>query len=321
MDAQNQNQAGNQNPAAPVPVLVQNTSDYGDILKSLNEQLARVSSSLASQGVKNIVQVYDGKPSSFREWTRSIEKYQQLSNLELGVCKMLAYQTSTGAVSGFISRHLEQNPGCTWASLKCELEKRFSDVTDTSLALSMLRQIKQKYSENIQVYAERIRSLAEIAFRGQDGVVVQTQLVDIFVNGLCSEQHKLTILRKHPATLDAALGIATDEQNLRQRVNLAKPFDTQQAHTSQKHEPMDVSHMRRVKCFKCGKSGHNSQECRNVRSVHSQPFVCWGCGQEGHIIRNCPEHSSMPPAFRGRPRVGQRQGQRPSGHGRLGQGN
>ena len=176
--------------------------------------------------------------------------------------------------------------------------------------------------EDIQVYAERIRSLAEIGFRGQDGAVVQTQLIDIIVNGLCNEQLKLTILREKPTTFETALGIATDEENLRKRVHCSKPFDTQKTLSSQEHEPMDVSHMRKVRCFKCGKMGHRAQKCKNVRSVDSQQFVCWGCGQEGHIIRNCPENSSRPPAFQSRPRVGQGQSKRPkSGHSRPGQGN
>lgn len=309
MDIDNQGQA----PQQPVPVLVQNSPNYGDVLKNLKDQLTHVNATLASQGVRNVVQTYDGDPKLFREWVKSVEKYQRLTNSDVSICKMLAYQTSKGAVSGFVSRYLEQNPAGTWDELKLELEKRFSDVPDTSLALSMLRQIKQKSGENIQLYTERIRSLAEVAFRGQDGAVMQTQLVDIFVNGLCSEQFKLTILRKHPNTLEAALAIATDEQNLRQRVHNAKPFDTEQ-----NHEPMDVSHMRRLRCFKCNRGGHKAQDCKNVRSVGRPTFVCWGCGQEGHLIRNCPgENNFRPPVGHGRSSRGQHNNARPSaGHGR-----
>ena len=52
-------------------------------------------------------------------------------------------------------------PQNTWNDLKGELAKRFSDVTDSQYAVSLLTSVRQK-GENIQVYAERILSLAEV---------------------------------------------------------------------------------------------------------------------------------------------------------------
>lgn len=288
-------------PAQPVPVVVQNNPpSYELAFKQLNDQLANLTSSLASQGVKQVVQIYDGQPKNFREWITSIEKYARLINTDMNVCKMIAYQTSTHAVSGYISRFLDQNPTGTWPALKSELEKRFSDVTDASLALSMLRTIRQQKSESIQTFTERIRSLAEIGFRNQEGPVVQAQLIDIFVQGLSNEQLKLTILRRHPETLEHAVAIATDESNLRQRVLCGRVPDIRQ------EEPMDVSHMRPVRCFKCHKTGHKAPDCKQVRVVTKPTPVCWRCGQEGHIIRECrSEPKPRPPRGHGRPFNGQ----------------
>ena len=81
----------------------------------------------------------------------------------------MAYQTLSGAVSGFIQRYIQANPDNTWQQLKEQLSVRFSDVTDRQMALSLLRSVRQKAGETIQVFAERILSLAEMAYLIQGG--------------------------------------------------------------------------------------------------------------------------------------------------------
>ena len=109
---------------------------------------------------------------------------------------MIAFQASKGALSGYIQRYMNALPDSTRGDLKGELAKRFSDSTDLQFALGMLRQTKQKKGENVQMYAERILSLAEEAFLGQGGDAIERQLIDTFVDGLTNEGLKMTILRK-----------------------------------------------------------------------------------------------------------------------------
>ena len=71
--------------------------------------------------------------------------------------------------------------------LKRQLAVRFSDVADSQTALAMLRTIKQKPGENIQIYAERILSLAEEAYDNQGGDVIDRHLIDIFAGGLAND--------------------------------------------------------------------------------------------------------------------------------------
>ena len=73
---------------------------------------------------------------------------------------LVTYQTSNCAISGFIQRYIQANPDNTWQQLKEQLSVRFSDVTDRQMALSLLRSVKQKTDETIQVFAEPILSLA-----------------------------------------------------------------------------------------------------------------------------------------------------------------
>lgn len=209
--------------------------------------------------------------------------------------KLVAFQASKGAVSGFIQRYMEAFPQNTWNDMKGELAKRFSDVTDPQYALSLLRSIRQKSGENIQIYAERILSLAEEAFQGQGGNTVERQLIDTFVDGLVNnDQLKMKILRDNPDTLQGAISIATKEQNLRARVNQSSSFHSGRK-IERKEEPMevDVDHYRPLQCFKCKKMGHTAKKCRVVHAVdHDTGQVkrqvrCWGCGKQGHILRNC----------------------------------
>ena len=56
---------------------------------------------------------------------------------------MFAYRPSKAAVSGYIKRYMEALPQNTLGDLKTELAKRFSDVTDSQYALSLLRSVRQ----------------------------------------------------------------------------------------------------------------------------------------------------------------------------------
>ena len=70
-------------------------------------------------------------------------------------------------MSGFIERYMTKNRNHNWGQMKTQLPVRFSDVTDGQMALSLLRQCKQKSGESIHNYAERILSLPETAYDDQ----------------------------------------------------------------------------------------------------------------------------------------------------------
>ena len=88
---------------------------------------------------------FDGNPKNYKEWIKSVEKYATLINVPEARKKLIAYQSSGGAVSGFIHRYMQANPVNTRGQLKEQLAVRVSDVTDPQMALSMLRSVKQKH--------------------------------------------------------------------------------------------------------------------------------------------------------------------------------
>ena len=177
--------------------------------------------------------------------------------------------------------------------------------TETSYRLSLLllvsnhrRQLFLKNTlfhllpKSIHVFAESLLSLAEEAYDNQEGDAVERQLIDIFVDGMTNDQLKMKILRDRPDTLQAAIGIATNEQNLRAKVNMSHTTKTV-------HEPMEVDHSR-------GQRFRPNRQANRVNSTvnngSKRPVRSWHCNREGHVIREC--------RFR-------QQGGRPSmGHGR-----
>ena len=134
---------------------------------NINRELTNLSQTLTTQGISTVVQKFDGQSRNFREWMKSIEKYATLVNVPDDRKKLIAYQSSSGAVSGFIHRYMLANPNQTWQHMKQQLAVRFSDVTDSQMALSLLRNCKQKTGESIHVFAERLLSLAEEAYNNQ----------------------------------------------------------------------------------------------------------------------------------------------------------
>ena len=260
--------------------------------QDLRLELNNVTQALTTQGISGVVNKFDGNPKHYREWIKSIEKYAVLVNANDERKKLIAYQTSSAAVSGFIHRYMQANAGHTWDQMKQQLATRFSDVTDAQMALSLLRQVRQKQGETIQNYAERILSLAEDAYDNQGGNAVERQLIDIFVDGLQNDQLKMKILRDQPNTLQGAVVVATNEVNLRTRVQLSHS-------ASSKEQPMEVDHSRGQK-FRYRNRFHKV----NSTESHRPPIRCWNCGQQGHISRDCKQtDQSRRPLGHGRPRL------------------
>lgn len=311
---QQQAQAQQQLPAPP-------DVQFVNVLGTLGEQVAGLSTSVGAQGVAKIIPSFDGDSKSFKEWIKSIEKYCVLTRVPPDKVKMVAYQSSKGPVSDFLKRYLETNPDHNWVQIRTELTGRFAEVTDPQHALMLLRKVRQKPNENIQVYAERLLALAEDAFLGQMGDAVQTQLVGFFIDGLAHDYMKMKVMRENPATLQAAIAVATAEHNLRKRFDLRTSSHSGQRQVAHADnygpEPMEVDHARDQRCFACHRIGHKAKDCRsrqqsvnavrNSSGTSRSAIVCWNCHKPGHIARRCKAKKVVPEHTGNRP--GQVQGQ------------
>ena len=275
---------------------------FANLLENLGEQMAGLSTTMGAQGVAKIITPFDGDGKNFKEWIKNIEKYSLLTRVPNDQVKMVAYQSSKGPVSDFLKRYLEANPQHTWLQVKTELTARFSEVTDPQHALMLLRKVKQRQGENVQVYAERLLNLAEDAFVGQAGAAIDQQLVGFFIDGLTYDYMKMKVMRDNPATLQDAITVATNEQNLRKRFDLRSgnrsSMDKGSAIDNFGPESMEVDHFRRqTRCYICNRKGHKAKDCRQkqqaVNAVSYRPkqsyitVVCWHCQKRGHFARDC----------------------------------
>ena len=67
--------------------------------QNFSSQLSKLSIVISAQSVSQRVGVFEGDPTKFRDWIKSIEKYMLLAGGDDDQTKRLANQTSRGAVS------------------------------------------------------------------------------------------------------------------------------------------------------------------------------------------------------------------------------
>ncbi|CAG2257259.1 CNBP [Mytilus edulis] len=264
---------------------------------------------------------FEGNTKDFKAWIKSIEKYALLFN-DRDRIKEIAFQTCKGACSDYIQRYLRDHRDTTWEQLKKELTSRFGEITDPQHASTLLRQLKQKGDESVQIYEENLLNLANEAYSELDGhnEAIERELVGIFIDGLAHYSYlKMKLMRENPATFSLAVKSAMTEQNLRKRftlrtervdepryktirpMTLTRPRRTEPLNS---HEPMEIDHYRDAKrCYSCGKIGHVSRDCRsggNLRQINAvemqtyhgnsgrnREINCYSCGRVGHIARDC----------------------------------
>ena len=168
-------------------------------------------------------------------------------------------------------------------------------MTDPQQALSMLRRTRQKHTEGVQVYAERMLALAEDAWPDRiTDKLVQCQLVDIFVDGLTSDTIARKLMRQQPETMEAAVKLAATEQNLDMRFKLRNRKTGHEDRNDRVEEPMEVDKFY-GKCHRCGKIGHSAYSCGKgatgrygatgaIRRVEAQPRNAGAAGPR-HISK------------------------------------
>ena len=283
--------------------------DVGEAFADLAAQLRNVSTFMAARDISNSVSVFEGEPSKFKAWIKEIEKSTLFSGAQDESKKLIAFRANKGPTSDFIDRFLRERPQATWGEMRQELTVRFSEIVDQQHVLTLLRKIKQKPRESIQLFAERLLTLLEDAFDRDDAGALEQgaeqQLVAYFIDGLWDYHLNAKILRENPATFRAAVACAANEQNVQDRIQLrlGKParekerIDVLQGYRGEpvrREEPMEVGHMRPLRCFKCG-GPHKAKDCREPGAVpagdvprerKNRSVQCWECGGP-HFKKDC----------------------------------
>lgn len=172
-------------------------------------------------------------------------------------------------------------------------------MTGAQHAFMLLGRVKQENNENVQIYAERLLSLAEQA-RG----VTEIQLVGFFIDGLNSDRLKLKVMRDNPTTMTDAIGSPRQEFNLQQKF-LLRTGRNYFAPRNDSNEPMEIDHYRvrrntqpcnqqiqrrKTRTFDMSKVVHRKVLAidKNRPRARSE-IICWDCNKRGHYSFICPE--------------------------------
>ena len=151
---------------------------FATMVRSVQEQMGHLDTTMGAQGIKKIVPCFDdSNPKEFKDWIKSIEKFLTSTQVKNERVKFVAYQASKGPLSNFLKRYLSRNPEENWRRVKAELRSCFGEVVDSQHALLLLRKVRQKPNESIQVFAKRLLALGEDAFEGIGDEFVERQML------------------------------------------------------------------------------------------------------------------------------------------------
>ena len=219
----------------------------------------------------------------------------------------------TGKANDFALEVPEQTKQ-NYVELKQRFAAKFDKPMEPSTARSIMHNLKQEPSEDLETFAERLLKIADFAYpmiqpREREGLAVEQ-----FLKGCREIQQAYMISMHRPITLQDAIdkmkmvlsnktlilgkpsGVSNRQneydknisrlgRDIRQGTPQSSP-DSRDGKQSNVGGKMISPDRRDDQCYNCSGFGHYSRDCplrmspRNVR--------CFNCGELGHIQRRCP---------------------------------
>ena len=228
MDGLDQQGEGGQNvPAAQPGQVVAPVQQNADLpITVLTEHFTKLEQEMRAAGAHSRIGTFSGEGSGtkFVQWTKDLERLKIALNADDERMRFMALQTLSGQAAEYASSLIRAEPDLSWDRLKRQLRDRYSDLADVLYARQRLKRLSQKKGESVQNFFQRILSLAEESYPGQDirQPVLQEQLMEIFVDGLTEASMAKRLLRVRPDTLNHALRLATQEQSANRTFQLRR---------------------------------------------------------------------------------------------------
>ena len=154
----------------------------------LGEQMLGLSQTIKSQGVTLDITPFDRK-------TKDLKKHARLNQLNEEQTKLVAYQTTRGAVSDYLDSALKKHPGYEWEQIKSKLSSRVAEI------------------------------LRDLSGQGSYAAEVQKQLVNFFIDGLWYDYIKIKVMRENYEISQDTETIAMTEFYLRKRIDVITRHD------------------------------------------------------------------------------------------------
>ena len=241
----------------------------------LTSQMCRgiegIKNELRMQSCSTHIRTFEGQGQTaddFLNWVADMEKnLTQLHNDDGNAMRSLVTQTVSGPAADLVTRLFRANPDLTWIELREAMDERYNDAADETLAKQRLRKLEQNRKEDVQGYYERLMKLAQRVYKDRlDDPLIQSTLVDIFMDGVLDDQLAKKLIKIKPQTLEEALAGATTEQQAK------RAFDIRRKITS-KNRGM--------------RPGEEDMEIGTLRSAPSQDKTAKEIQQLRHLIQNC----------------------------------
>ena len=260
----------------------ENENRMDPVLLALNDMHNNMLYSSLVQSIKS----FNGAPADFQLWIQSIEKVKRLLGNSNTHTVRAALQSSEGYIAEFIQRFVDEHPEGLWETLKAELKTKFGLSLDPMSALLQLRSCRQDSFQPYQMFGEKLLTLLPQAFPDTDvnDPLVQRELVNAFTSGVMGSKVRDKLVRSFPKTLNEAIKMANDEQQILDRVDMyRKSYPSQKSHT----QVVPQNHQ-----FKYNYRNERQEEPMDCNSLQKNRYqngrpVCNHCDKVGHMWRDC----------------------------------
>ena len=262
--------------------------------------------------VSNMIKTDGGNLDEFLRWSTRIKSNASLLQNN-GAAIQLMLRTTLGSLKDEMDRYIldfvNLNPTKTrlkvpFSELLTYLQKAFSPNNDIEHVRETLECLRQRSGETLKLFNRKFRDLAELAYpldkRTEDH---NKLLIKSYIRGLVSRDIARTVLRASPTSLQEAMSIAIDGDEVE---------DALRRLGHREEEPMDVSSIVQkqtssleslsrqldkinsklakveIQMQQGGTRRPNRRQGNKPSWTADGKPICFSCNSPGHISRHCP---------------------------------
>ncbi|XP_078786579.1 uncharacterized protein LOC144983599 [Oryzias latipes] len=222
------------------------------------------------------------------DWEAFLAQFELLAEAEGWTVEKKALNLALSLTDDALSCLLLLNPADRrdYGALVGALQRRFGQCLQPELLRNELSNRVRKSGEPLRLLANDVENLTRRAYAHMSPGVQSELARDQFIRALTPSELRIQVQLLHPQTLQAALEMAVERENVwGVSVSGGPGFygdrpargAAVESHTVEK--PAWVSEMTELL---------RAVSLQTARRPHPGPKACWGCGQAGHLVRECP---------------------------------